>query len=113
MALVDIEVGLTEQERAIADTVHKFAEEVMRPAGVELDRLADPADVTRPDSILSVHILERTGTKDDGGSSSIHRFEVRRGQLTGLRGSNDLVNPTTLFLTDTQPSHQISQSLIP
>ena len=52
MALVDIEVGLTEQERAIADTVHKFAEEVMRPAGVELDRLADPADVTRPDSIL-------------------------------------------------------------
>jgi len=52
MALVDIEVGLTEQELAISDTVHKFAEEVMRPAGVELDRLADPADIKRPDSVL-------------------------------------------------------------
>jgi acyl-CoA dehydrogenase len=52
MALVDIEVGVTEQERAIADTVHKFAEEVMRPAGVELDRLADPADIKTPDSVL-------------------------------------------------------------
>jgi len=50
--LVDIEVDLTEQERAIRDTAHKFAEEVMRPAGIELDRLADPADVIAAKSIL-------------------------------------------------------------
>jgi hypothetical protein len=43
MALTDIEVNLTEEAQEIRDTAHKFAEEVMRPAGVELDMLADPA----------------------------------------------------------------------
>jgi hypothetical protein len=48
MALVDIEVGLSEEERGVRDTAHKFAEEVLRPVGTELDRLADPADVVAP-----------------------------------------------------------------
>jgi alkylation response protein AidB-like acyl-CoA dehydrogenase len=52
MALTDIEVNLTEEAQEIRDTAHKFAEEVMRPAGVELDMLADPADVSAPDSVL-------------------------------------------------------------
>jgi alkylation response protein AidB-like acyl-CoA dehydrogenase len=52
LALVDIETGLSDEERAIQDTIHKFAEEVMRPAGIKLDALADPADVIAKDSIL-------------------------------------------------------------
>jgi alkylation response protein AidB-like acyl-CoA dehydrogenase len=52
MALVDLEVELSDEERAASDTIHKFAEEVMRPAGRQLDALADPADVIAPDSIL-------------------------------------------------------------
>jgi alkylation response protein AidB-like acyl-CoA dehydrogenase len=52
MPLVDIELGLDETERAIQDTAHKFAEEVLRPAGEELDRLADPSDVSAPGSPL-------------------------------------------------------------
>jgi len=48
----DIELGLTDQDRAIWETVHRFAEEVMRPAGRELDRLADPADVIAEKSVL-------------------------------------------------------------
>jgi alkylation response protein AidB-like acyl-CoA dehydrogenase len=52
MALTDIEVNLTDEMRAVRDTAHKFAEEVMRPAGEELDALADPADVSAPDSVL-------------------------------------------------------------
>jgi alkylation response protein AidB-like acyl-CoA dehydrogenase len=52
MALVDIEVGLSEEERGVRDTAHKFAEEVLRPVGTELDRLADPADVVAPGSVL-------------------------------------------------------------
>jgi alkylation response protein AidB-like acyl-CoA dehydrogenase len=52
MALVDLEFGLTEEERSVRDTVHKFAEEVLRPAGQQLDKLPDPADVIAPDSIL-------------------------------------------------------------
>lgn len=52
MTLPDIEVGLTDLEREVRDSVHKFAEDVLRPAGRELDRLADPAAVVAPDSIL-------------------------------------------------------------
>jgi alkylation response protein AidB-like acyl-CoA dehydrogenase len=52
MPLVDIEVGLGDSERAVRDAVHKFAEEVMRPAGALLDRLPDPTDVIARDSVL-------------------------------------------------------------
>ncbi len=49
---MDIEVQLTDQERQIRDTAHRFAAEVMRPAGVALDKLHDPADVIAKNSIL-------------------------------------------------------------
>ena len=50
--ITDIEVELSEQARTIRDTTHRFAEEVMRPAGIKLDRMADPQDVIASDSIL-------------------------------------------------------------
>jgi alkylation response protein AidB-like acyl-CoA dehydrogenase len=50
--MVDIEANLTEQERTIQATAHRFAAEVMRPAGIALDRLADPQDVIASNSIL-------------------------------------------------------------
>jgi alkylation response protein AidB-like acyl-CoA dehydrogenase len=52
MPLADIEVGLGDAERAVRDAVHKFAEEVMRPAGALLDRLPDPSGVIARDSVL-------------------------------------------------------------
>lgn len=52
MSFPDIEIGLGDEERAIWDITHKFAEEVVRPAGTALDRLADPADVIARDSVL-------------------------------------------------------------
>ena len=52
MPLVDLDVELTEEEQKVRETVHKFAAEVMRPAGIALDRLPDPADVIAPQSIL-------------------------------------------------------------
>ena len=52
MALTDIELDLGEEERSIRDAVHKFAADVMRPAGRHLDRLADPAAVIARDSVL-------------------------------------------------------------
>jgi alkylation response protein AidB-like acyl-CoA dehydrogenase len=52
MPLTDIEVGVTDEERVIGDTAHKFAEEVLRPAGTELDRLSGPAEVIAPGSRL-------------------------------------------------------------
>ena len=52
MTSIDIEAGLTDEDRAIRDTAHRFAAEVLRPAGRELDRLPDPAQVIAPGSVL-------------------------------------------------------------
>jgi alkylation response protein AidB-like acyl-CoA dehydrogenase len=52
MMSIDIETDLSDEDRAIRDTVHRFAEEVVRPAGIELDRMADPAGVIGPESVL-------------------------------------------------------------
>ncbi|MFQ5699291.1 MAG: acyl-CoA dehydrogenase family protein, partial [Myxococcota bacterium] len=74
MPLEEIEVGLTDEERAARDAAHKFAGEVMRPAGVKLDRLADPAAVIAPDSVLW-EVFERyrdlgLGLLDEGGQGA-------------------------------------------
>jgi alkylation response protein AidB-like acyl-CoA dehydrogenase len=52
MTVLDIEVGLTDEISEIRDTAHKFAEQIVRPTGVELDRLSDPADVITKGSPL-------------------------------------------------------------
>jgi len=52
MSSIDFEVDLTDIEREVQRTVHRFAEEVMRPVGQKLDKLADPQEVIDRDSIL-------------------------------------------------------------
>lgn len=52
MGVADIELGLGEEEKSIRDTAHRFAEEVLRPAGTSLDRLDDPAAVIAAGSPL-------------------------------------------------------------
>jgi alkylation response protein AidB-like acyl-CoA dehydrogenase len=49
---LDLNKELTEAEVAIKEQTHRFAEEVLRPASVELDRIADPQDVIKEGSIL-------------------------------------------------------------
>ncbi len=50
--MFDLDTDLTDDERAVRDTVHRFAQEVMRPAGEQLDKLTDPAHVIAPGSVL-------------------------------------------------------------
>jgi len=45
MNYADLDVNLTEDQRAMRDVARKFGMEAMRPAGIELDAMADPADV--------------------------------------------------------------------
>ena len=52
MGLVDIEIGLTEEEQAVRDTAHRFAAEVLRPVGEQLDSLSDPEEVIADGSPL-------------------------------------------------------------
>jgi acyl-CoA dehydrogenase len=50
--IIDVEIGLSEEEGAARDTAHRFAVEVLRPVGVALDRLPDPESVIAPSSPL-------------------------------------------------------------
>ncbi len=52
MTVTDIEVGLTEEEEALRTQTHEFARDVLRPAGIALDRLENPEDVIAPGSLL-------------------------------------------------------------
>jgi alkylation response protein AidB-like acyl-CoA dehydrogenase len=49
---LDLDVHQTSEQNALREGVHKFAEEVMRPAARELDNLADPEAVIAKDSKL-------------------------------------------------------------
>ncbi len=52
MQLPDIDTGLSEEDLAVRATCHRFARDVLRPVGRELDRLQDPAQVIARDSAL-------------------------------------------------------------
>jgi len=52
MGYQDIDLNLTEEQIAMRDMVRRFGAEVIRPAGIKLDKLGDPADVIAKGSIL-------------------------------------------------------------
>jgi alkylation response protein AidB-like acyl-CoA dehydrogenase len=52
MTSVALEAELSDEEREVRETVHRFAAEVVRPAGVALDALDDPAEVIAKGSPL-------------------------------------------------------------
>ncbi len=45
-------MGVPKEYESLRENAHRFAKEVMRPAAIELDRMADPRDVIAPDSPL-------------------------------------------------------------
>ncbi|MBU2550828.1 MAG: acyl-CoA/acyl-ACP dehydrogenase [Proteobacteria bacterium] len=52
MGHLELDLNLSDEAKAAGETARRFGLEVMRPAGEALDKLADPADVIAPDSIL-------------------------------------------------------------
>lgn len=55
MDLVDIEINESETERSFRDAAHRFAAEVMRPAGRELDQLTAEEVIAAGSILWSVH----------------------------------------------------------
>jgi alkylation response protein AidB-like acyl-CoA dehydrogenase len=49
---LDLNPALTPTQQSLKDEMHRFAAEVARPASMELDKLADPADVIKEGSIF-------------------------------------------------------------
>ncbi|MBQ75945.1 MAG: acyl-CoA dehydrogenase [Gammaproteobacteria bacterium] len=52
MSSIEFEVELSEIEQSVQETVHRFAEEVMRPVGQELDKMPDPQQTIDADSVV-------------------------------------------------------------
>ncbi|MDY6917507.1 MAG: acyl-CoA dehydrogenase family protein [Chloroflexota bacterium] len=52
MGLRELSVDMTEEQKATRDMVKRFATEIVRPAGIELDRMHDPQDVIAKGSPL-------------------------------------------------------------
>ena len=48
MAYLELDPTLSDEAKAVQKEVANFARKVMRPAGIELDKLQDPADVYAP-----------------------------------------------------------------
>ncbi|MFZ5596443.1 MAG: acyl-CoA dehydrogenase family protein [Bacillota bacterium] len=51
MDYLDLNVDLTDEQLDLKKSVRKFAREVLRPASIELDKLSNPEDVLKRDSI--------------------------------------------------------------
>ena len=52
MAYLELDMDLSDEAVAVRDVARRFALEVMRPAGIELDRLNDPGEVIAQGSVL-------------------------------------------------------------
>ncbi len=52
MGYLNIDINVSKDTKSMLKEVEKFSMEVMRPAGIELDRLSDPEDVIKKDSVL-------------------------------------------------------------
>ncbi len=52
MGLRELNIDLTDEQKAIRDTTREFCTEVWRPAAIELDKLHDPQDVIAEGSVL-------------------------------------------------------------
>ena len=85
MAYMDIDINTDKESKAILKEVSKFTREVIRPAGIELDKLFDPADVIKEDSLLwaamkafrALDLHQLDITKDLGGMSDLHWMTSR------------------------------------
>lgn len=52
MGYLDLETGVGRKTRAVEESAREFGMAVVRPAGITLDRMPDPADVIAPGSVL-------------------------------------------------------------
>lgn len=83
--ITDIEVGLSDTERAIRDTAHRFARDVLRPAGKQLDQLHDPQEVIAPGSVLwDVFKKHRDAGLSDMESATYELSPFERARLRAI-----------------------------
>jgi alkylation response protein AidB-like acyl-CoA dehydrogenase len=91
MSYAELDINLSEEEIAVRDMVRRFGEEVVRPAGIRLDRLADPADViARESELWDVHRAYR--------DLGLHKFRLPAA-VGGMAGQSSLM--TSILISET------------
>lgn len=81
MGTIDLDLNLGEEARMMREMTHRFAMEVMRPAGIQLDRLDNQTAVINKDSVLW-DVFRKYRELD------LHKGRIPR-ELGGLRGLID------------------------
>jgi alkylation response protein AidB-like acyl-CoA dehydrogenase len=80
----ELDINLTDEELTIRDMVQRFGTEVVRPTGIRLDKLADPADVIAKNSELwDVHRTYR--------ELGLHKYRLPK-TVGGLAGEASLLS---------------------
>jgi len=82
MPLTDLDVNVTDTERAVRDTAHRFAADVMRPAGTALDKLTPEGVIDRSsilwDVLAKYRALGLAGAENgDTGLSPLEQARLR------------------------------------
>jgi len=86
----DIDLDISEDTKALLDQVNRFGTQVVRPAGIALDRLADPSEVIAPDSVLwDIHRKSR--------QLSLHTWRIPE-NLGGMAGTSITSGPVAEVL---------------
>ena len=102
----EMNLQMTEEQTALKKSIHKFCKGVLRPASVELDKIADPEDVRDTSPVLPVADRGAEASRYPRTRTSKHRApDVRdrrdsEGALSGLeyyRGKSPF-SATTLVL---------------
>ena len=88
MSYLELDIALTDEQKAIRDLSRKFAMEVIRPAGIELDRLADPAEVIAEGSILW-NVMKKFRELD------LHKLALPEA-VGGMADENDALSPVLM-----------------
>jgi len=81
MGYLELDTTINEEQRAVQDMARRFAMEVMRPAGIELDKLSDPADVIAEGSVLW-DVMKKQRELD------LHKAAIPK-EFGGLMGDRD------------------------
>ncbi len=81
MGYLELDTTINEEQKAVQDMARRFAMEVMRPAGIELDKLSDPADVIAEGSVLW-DVMKKQRELD------LHRAGIPK-EFGGLMGDRD------------------------
>jgi alkylation response protein AidB-like acyl-CoA dehydrogenase len=86
MAYRDLDFNLTDEQKAVRDTIRKFGSEVMRPAGEKLDKMADPQEVIAKGSPLweVFRTFRELGFHRGGIPKALGGMQEEMNPMTGL-----------------------------